>query len=66
MTIKDKHFEIEKSFGLGVLLKLTQKHVDGIQISSRGDKLVSNVNNETLKEAVEATIKSHRIVLKCQ
>lgn len=64
--MEDKNFEIEKTFGLGVLLKLTKKNINGIQIESHGDKFVSNVNSETLHKAVEDTIKSHRINLKCE
>lgn len=66
VTMKDQKFEIEKTFGLGVLLKLTKKNINGIQISSHGNKFVSNVNIETLREAVEATLKTHRIHLKCE
>jgi len=59
-----KNFEIEKTFGLGVLLKLTKKSVHGIKISSQGNKFVSNVSAARLSQAVEATLKSHNITLK--
>lgn len=65
MENSDKNFEIRKTFGLGVLLKLTKKNVQGIEISSQGNKFVSNVSLERLNQAVEATLKSHNITLKC-
>lgn len=66
MENTDKNFEIEKTFGLGVLLKLTKKNVQGIKISSQGNKFVSNVNITRLNQAVEATLKSHNIKLKIE
>lgn len=64
MENSEKNFEIKKTFGLGVLLKLTKKNVQGIEISSQGDKFVSNVSVGRLTQAVEATLKSHNITLK--
>ncbi len=64
MGNSDKNFEIKKTFGLGVLLKLTKKNVQGIEISSQGNKFVSNVSVDRLTQAVEATLKSHNITLK--
>jgi len=64
MKNKEIPFEMEKSFGLGVLLKLTQKNVPGIEISSNGNKFTSNVTMNTLNDAVNATIKAHHIRLK--
>lgn len=60
----EKNFEIERSFGVGVLLKLTKKNVTGIQVTSHGDKFVSNVDRATMTDAVESTMKSHGINLK--
>jgi hypothetical protein len=64
MEDKNKPFEISKTFGLGVLLKLTKKHIDGIKISSNGEKFTSNVNLNKLNDAVSKTIKNHNIKLK--
>lgn len=64
MTNKDKTFEASKSFGLGVLLKLTKKNTNGIKIFSNGEKFTSNVTLGTLTDAVNATIKTHNIKLK--
>ncbi len=64
MENSEKKFEIKKTFGLGVLLKLTKKNVPGIEISSQGNRFVSNVSADRLTQAVEATLKSHNITLK--
>ncbi len=64
MNTNTKNFEIKKSFGLGVLLKLTKKNIKGIEITTNGDKFTSNVSLNELSKAVEATIKTHNIRLK--
>lgn len=63
--MENKNFEIKKTFGLGVLLKLTKKSVQGINISTQGNKFVSNVNIDQLSRAVDTTVKKHNITLKC-
>jgi len=60
----DKNFEIRRTFGLGVLLKLTKKSFQGIEISSQGDKFVSNVGVSKLSQAVDTILKRHNITLK--
>ena len=57
-------FEITKTFGLGVLLKLTKKNIPGIKITTNGNKFTSNVNLNELSNAVNATMKTHNIRLK--
>ena len=64
MNTDNNKFEIKKTFGLGVLLKLTKKNVEGIEITSNGDKFTSNVSLNELSKAVETTIKAHNIHLK--
>ncbi len=64
MKNEEKPFEIEKTFGLGVLLKLTKKNVPGIKILSNGKTFVSNVALDKLSDAVDATIKTHNISLR--
>ncbi len=59
-----KSFQIKKTFGLGVLMKLTKKNVGGIEITTVGDHFVSNVSPNTLKDAVEKTIAKHNIRVK--
>ncbi len=59
-----KNFEIKKTFGLGVLLKLTKKNIPGIKISTNGNKFISNVSLNELSDAVNATMKTHNIRLK--
>ena len=64
MGNSEKNFEIKKTFGLGVLLKLTKKNIPGIKISTKGNKFISNVSLNELSEAVNATMKTHNIRLK--
>lgn len=64
MKNEEKPFEVTKTFGLGVLLKLTKKNVRGIEISSNGKTFTSNVSLLKLTDAVNATIKAHHISLK--
>ena len=63
MGADEKPFEVQKSFGLGVLLKLTQKTTKGINIRTAGDKFKGNVTLNELKDAVENTMKAHNIRL---
>lgn len=64
MEKEDKPFEAEKSFGLGVLLKLTQKNTKGVEISSIGDKFTSNLSLNELSDAVQRIMETHNIRLK--
>ncbi len=50
MTDNNKSFQIKKTFGVGVLMKLTKKTVPGIKIDTVGDNFVSNVSPDQLKE----------------
>ncbi len=60
----DRNFEVEKAFGLGVLLKLTKKTVEGIKITTDGKKFVSNVSIGKLSQAVDTTLTRYNILLK--
>ena len=64
MDRENKPFEAEKSFGLGVLLKLTQKNTKGVEISSIGNKFTSNLSMNELSDAVQRIMKTHNIRLK--
>ena len=64
MNKENKKFEIKRTFGLGVLLKLTKKNVNGIEISTDGNNFTSNVSRNEMNKAVETTIKAHNIRLK--
>lgn len=66
MTDIQNKFQARKTFGLGVLLKLTQKNVRGIRITTEGDRFVSNVSVGTMSRAVDTILKKHNIVLKCK
>ncbi len=61
----DRNFEVNKTFGLGVLLKLTKKNVQGIKISKNGNKFVANVGIGKLSQAVDSTLKKYNIIFKC-
>jgi hypothetical protein len=64
MTNEEKPFEITKSFGLGVLLKLTKNKCPDIKIISNGKTFASNVTLDKMTEAVNDTLESHHIRLK--
>ncbi len=64
MNKKDEPFEVEKTFGLGVLLKLTKMNFTGIKILTKGNKFTSNVTLSHVTDAVNSTIKKHNIKLK--
>jgi hypothetical protein len=61
---KDKPFEVEKTFGLGVLLKLTQKNLRGVKISTKGNKFTSNLSLSEMNDAVHRVMQTHNIHLK--
>ena len=64
MHTEDKPFEMEKTFGLGVLLKLIKKNYSNIIISDTGNKFISNVDLSEMRDAVESTLRAHNICLK--
>lgn len=64
MKRREKPVEIEKTFGIRVLLKLTRTNVEGIKISEKDGRLTSNVSLNELSRAVDATVESHNIRLK--
>lgn len=64
MSRDHEPFTIDKTFGLGVLLKLTKKNVSGIEISTQGDKFTANVPLDELNQAVSHTMEAHNIRLK--
>ncbi len=64
MDRENRPFEAERSFGLGVLLKLTQKNTKGVEISSIGNKFTSNLSHNELNDAVQRIMETHNISLK--
>ncbi|MCW8801424.1 MAG: hypothetical protein OQK71_10900 [Desulfobacter sp.] len=64
MDSNKKIFEVKKTFGLSVLLKLTRKTIDGIKISEMDGKYRSNLNLDEMNRAVTRTMASHNIQLK--
>ena len=59
-----KSFEVRKTFGLSVLLKLTRKTIDGIEISEVDGRYRSNLGLDEMNQAVTRTMASHNIQLK--
>ncbi|MCG8563976.1 MAG: hypothetical protein MI747_02740 [Desulfobacterales bacterium] len=66
MENKTNHFQIRRTFGLGVLLKLTKTHARDLTISTDGVNFISDKNQGQLTRRVEATLAKHNIVLKCE
>lgn len=64
MSKRDKPFEVEKTFGLGVLLKLTKKNIQGVDISTTGNKFTSSLSLDEVNDAVDRIMKTHNIRLK--
>ncbi|MCG8614625.1 MAG: hypothetical protein MI802_00305 [Desulfobacterales bacterium] len=64
MSKRDKPFEVEKTFGLGVLLKLTKKNVQGVDIATNGSKFTSSLSLDEVNTAVDRIMKTHNIRLK--
>ncbi len=66
MKNPDESFEMKKTFGLGVLLKLTKNDTKGIKISTTGNKFRSNLSRNELNSAVDKTIKARNIKIKTE
>ncbi len=64
--MKKKDFNAKKTFGLSVLLKLTRKSVDGVEISESNGRYTSNLGMEELNSAVTKTMKAHNISLRLE
>ncbi|MCG8617614.1 MAG: hypothetical protein MI802_15455 [Desulfobacterales bacterium] len=64
MNTNERPFEVKKTFGLSVLLKLTRKSIDGVEISETDGKYVSNLNRDEMNRAVTTTMEAHNINLK--
>jgi hypothetical protein len=64
MEVNNEIFNVKKTFGIGVLLKLIKKTTHGITIDTIGDRYVSNVSLNEIKEAVTKITRTHKIQLK--
>ncbi|WDP91863.1 MAG: hypothetical protein HUN04_19975 [Desulfobacter sp.] len=64
--MKKKDFDAKKTFGLSVLLKLTRKSVEGIEISESNGRYTSNMGTEELVRAVTRTMEAHNIRLRLE
>lgn len=64
MNTPKKDFNVKKTFGLSVLLKLTRKSIDGIEISEINGRYTSNLGLEEMNKAVTTTMEAHNINLR--
>ena len=64
MDTTEKALNIERSFGMGVLLKLAKNNARGIKISTDGKRFSSNVSVNELSKAVDRVLETHNIRLK--
>ncbi len=62
-TMTKKAFDVKKTFGISVLLKLTRKNVNGIEISETNGRYHSNLDLDEMNKAVTATMEAHNINL---
>lgn len=63
MNTPKKKFEVKKTFGLSVLLKLTRKNIQGVEIFETNGKYTSNLDMDELSKAVAKTMDTHNIKL---
>lgn len=60
----NSYFDVKKTFGISVLLKLTQKSLGGIKISETNGRYHSDIAFKAMNQAVNKTIKTHNIIIK--
>lgn len=63
MNTHGKKFEVKKTFGLSVLLKLTRKNIQGVEIFEHNGQYTSNLDLAELSKAVTKTMDTHNIKL---
>lgn len=61
-----KDFDVKKTFGLSVMLKLTRKSVEGIEISESNGRYRSNLCLDDMARAVTTTMEAHNINLRLE
>ena len=54
---------VKKTFGLSVLLKLTRKNIQGVEIFEHNGNYTSNLDLDQLCKAVTKTMGTHNIKL---
>jgi len=64
--MKKRTFNAKKTFGLSVLLKLTRKNVDGVEILESNGRYTSNLGMDELNSAVTKTMEAHNINLRLE
>lgn len=63
MKEKAKKYNIKRTFGMDVLLKLTKTKVHGLKVLECGGKYTFNISAEELSKAVYGTLVSYNICL---
>ncbi len=63
MTTDKKDFDVKKTFGISVLLKLTRNNINGIKISETNGRYRSNLGLDEMNKAVTTTMEAHNINL---
>ena len=63
MEATTKPFNVKKTFGMDVLLKLTKTTINGIEAFERDRTYTFNVSVEELNKAVNFTLVNHNISL---
>lgn len=58
-----KHFEIKKTFGTDVLIKLTKATIKGIKSSENGGEYTFNINVDESIRAANTTVENYNINL---
>ena len=64
--MEKKNFDVKKTFGLSVMLKLTRKSVEGIEISESNGRYRSNLGIDEMARAVTRTMETHNINLRLE
>ena len=63
METKVRPFNVNKTFGIDVLLKLTKARLTNIEAFEDGGKYTFNVSAEELNRAINETLLNHNISL---
>lgn len=64
MKDEKENFEVKKTFGIDVLLKITKSNINGIDIKETDGKCISNLSPREMDKAVTQTMADFDISLK--
>ena len=63
MDKKTDKFEIKKSFGVAVLLKLAKTETTGMQVQENDRKYTFNISKNNLNQVVDNVLRNYNITL---